>query len=156
MSEAGLWKDKIGISSVVTIPFVSKILDLWTRILQDLCLQDLHFKHNIHEGCLAAATARLNAVRARALAGFSTAFFGSLIPSERMVSVARSTQPPEYGANAGMPKRSVMVAAKESVTVSLPCTTKMWDGFFESINPVQKTIHIGMSADPLQGLQYGH
>ena len=117
LSEAGLWKDKIGIYLSSRSHLSARFWICDSNFARSLFARP-SFLSTTSMRCLAAATTRLNAVRARALAGFSTAFFGSLIPSERMVSVARSTQPPEYGANAGMPKRSVMVAAKESVTVS--------------------------------------
>ena len=146
LSEAGLWKDKIGIYLSSRSHLSARFWICDSNFARSLFARP-SFLSTTSMRCLAAATTRLNAVRARALAGFSTAFFGSLIPSERMVSVARSTQPPEYGANAGMPKRSVMVAAKESVTVSSPCTTKMWDGFY--LNPSIQFRRPFISACPL-------
>lgn len=157
MSEAGLSGKIRSVFICPSRPFVSKILDLWLEFCKIFVCKTFIFKHNIHEVFWAATTTRLNEVRARALAGFSTAFFGSLIPSERMVSVARSTQPPEYGANAGMPKRSVMVATKESVTVSSPCTTKRCGMVFLWIHQSSSEDHSYRHVRWfLQGLQYGH
>ena len=118
-----------------------------TRILQDLCLQDLHFLSTTSMRCLAAATTRLNAVRARALAGFSTAFFGSLIPQKGWYRLRDQHSLRSMVQMPGMPKRSCDGSSERICNRILSMYNKMWDGF--SLNPSIQFRRPFISACPL-------
>ena len=45
------------------------------------------------------------------------AFFGAQTPSERMVLVARSTQPPEKGANAGISNATKIPTVSQAINL---------------------------------------